>query len=111
MNESITSALSAAVDQVNKLIEVANNPDESRQLHCLREMLFDLWEAAIKKQIDANTPDYTNAIVALQEAEQEAKTAQDDLSKIGDAIQKAVSAAKAADKVIQLGLQIAKFFQ
>ena len=66
MNETITSALSAAVDQVNKLIEVATDQDQARQLHCLREMLFDLWEAAIKKQIDADTPDYTDAIDALQ---------------------------------------------
>jgi len=109
-NDTVRSALSEAVDEINKLISVSTDPDQARQLHCLREIFFDLWEGAIKAEIDDAAPIYTDAITQLQQSESAAAAAQADISKIADAIQKAVSAAKAVDKVLNLGLQIAKFF-
>jgi hypothetical protein len=109
-NDTIRSALSEAVDEINKLISVTADPDEARQLHCLREIFFDLWEGAIKAEIDDSSPIYTNAITLLQQSEAAAEAAQEDISQIADAISKAVSAAKVVDKVLNLGVEIAKFF-
>ena len=68
-NDTVRSALSEAVDEVNKLISVSTDPDQARQLHCLREIFFDLWEGAIKAEIDDAAPIYTDAITQLQQSE------------------------------------------
>jgi hypothetical protein len=107
---TLPSALSEAVDDLNQLISVSPDPDQSRQLHCLRELLFDLWEAAIKQELDDATPLYTNAIALLQQAESSATAAQSDITKIADAIRKAATAAKVADQILKTGLNIAQYF-
>jgi hypothetical protein len=110
MNDTLRSNLSDAVNEINKLIATTTDPDQLRQLHCLREFFFDLWEAVIKQDIDNTTQLYLTSITLLQQSEAAAKAAQADMAKVADAINKAVAAAKAVDKVVQLGLNIAKFF-
>jgi hypothetical protein len=109
-DDTIRSSLSDAVNEINKLIELTGDPDQLRQLHCLRDFFFDLWEAVIKQDLDDTTPLYAAAITTLRDAETAATTAQTDISKIADAISKAAAAAKAVDQVVNLGLNVAKYF-
>lgn len=109
-NDELQDALSDAVKITNSLISQATDPDTSRKLHCLREFLFDLWEAALRETFDETTQIYSDAITSLKASQKAAEDAQADISKIGEAIKKAAAAAKVLDKLINLGLNIAKFF-
>ena len=109
-NSDLQAALSNAVNYINQLLSQTKDPTLSQNLHCLREFFFDLWEAALRKSLDNTTPLYLNTIAALKTSQASAAAAQADLNQISSAINDAATAAKVADQLINVGLQVAKFF-
>jgi uncharacterized iron-regulated protein len=72
----------------------------------LSEVLFPLWDAALKQQLDTTTPQFQAATTQLNNATQAAQAANADLNQTQQAIQAAVNAAKAIDQVVGVVLPI-----
>jgi hypothetical protein len=104
--ETIRGTLSDTVNELNKLLLLTTDPAEEKRLRELRRIYFALWEEVIKQTIDQMTTQYRDAIEALKIATAKAEEAQEDLSKVADAINKAVVAARAVDGIVKLGIDL-----
>ena len=103
---TLRTNISDAVNELNKLLRQTRDPEEESKLRRLRRFYFALWEEVIKQEIDSSTPDFKDAIEELGLAHKAALAAKEDVQKVADAINRAVSAAKAVDKVVKLGIDL-----
>jgi hypothetical protein len=103
---TLRSSISDAVNELNKLLLVTQDPEEESRIRRLRRIYFALWEEVIQQIIDNRTAQFKDAIEQLTAATKAAVDAQADIKKVSEAINKAVSAAKAVDKVVKLGIEL-----
>jgi hypothetical protein len=104
-SETLRGNLGDAVNELHKLIELAPDEQTEEALRRQRQIYFKLWEAVIKQEIDRTTPLYRDAIKSLKAAAKAATDASADIKKVAAAINKAVAAAKAVDKIVKLGIK------
>ena len=99
-------SISHAVNELNKLLLVTISEEDEHQVRKLRRIYFDLFEAVIIQEIDNKTQDFKEAMTALNSARNAAKKAKRDVEKLTGAIQKAGIAAKAVDKIVNIGIKL-----
>ena len=104
--ETLRGTISDTVNELNKLLLKTTDPEEEKKIRQLRRIYFALWEEVIKQEIDNRTPDFKEAIDSLKVAHDAAVQAKEDLQKISEAINRAVAAAKAVDKIVKLGIDL-----
>lgn len=104
--ETLRGNISDTVNELNKLLLKTTDPEEEGKLRNLRRIYFALWEEVIKQEIDSKTGEFREAIDSLKVARDAAIKAKEDLEKIAEAIDKAVAAAKAVDRIVKLGIDL-----
>jgi uncharacterized protein YnzC (UPF0291/DUF896 family) len=102
--ETLRKNISDTVNELNKLLKETTDPEEEEKLRKLRGIYFKLWEEVIKQEIDNGTQEFKEAIDSLKVARDAAVQAKEDLQKVAEAIDRAVSAAKAVDRIVKLGI-------
>ncbi|GBC60417.1 hypothetical protein DENIS_1369 [Desulfonema ishimotonii] len=103
---TLRSSISDTVNDINKLLIRTRDPEHEKRLRRLRRIYFALWEEVIRQEIASNTHEFKEAIEALEEADAAVEAAKQDMENIVKAINKSVSAAKAVDKVVKLGIDL-----
>ena len=106
MEPNLRHQLTELLNELGKLMVVAPTEEEEQKIRRLIRILFAILDEVLKQEIQSNTKKYRDAIAALDESLELADAAKRDLKRIADAINKAVSAAKAVDKVIGLGIDL-----
>lgn len=101
---TLRSGISDTLNELNKLLLKALDPDEEARIRKLRRTYFTLLEEVINQEIDNRTPDFKDAIEALSIAEQFIVKSKSDIEEVAEAINKAVIAAKAVDKIVKIGI-------
>jgi hypothetical protein len=104
--ETLRRNISDTVNELNKLLKETTDPEEEEKLRKLRGIYFALWEEVIKQEIDNRTQAFKEAIDSLKVAHDAAVQAKEDLQKVAEAIDRAVSAAKAVDRIVKLGIDL-----
>lgn len=104
--ETLRGRISDTVNELNKLLKKTTDPEEEEKLRKLRGIYFALWEEVIKQEIDSGTRAFKEAIDSLKVAYDAAVKAKEDLQKVAEAIDRAVSAAKAVDRIVKLGINL-----
>jgi hypothetical protein len=104
--ETLRGNISDTVNELNKLLRKTTDPEEEEKLRKLRRIYFALWEEVIKQEIDSKTHEFKEAIDSLKAAYDAAVEAKEDLAKIAEAINKAVAAARAVDRIVKLGIDL-----
>jgi hypothetical protein len=104
--ESLRKGISDTVNELNKLLRLTSDPEQETRLRQLRRIYYLLWEEVIEKEIDKNTADYKAALDSLDLAHDTIETAKRDIKKIAEAIDKAVAAAKAVNKIVDFGFDM-----
>lgn len=102
---TLRNTISDTVNELNKLALTTRDAEQQQSLIRLREKYFRLWEAIIKQEIDNRTEDFDNAVTALQKATATIEKAKKDVKNVGDAIEKAVFAAEAVDKIVKIAFK------
>lgn len=102
--ETLRKNIVDTVNELNKLLLKAEDDGERRDIRSLRKLFMLQLEEVIKKELDANAAEFQSAIASLQEAKNAAVDAKADIDAIADAINRAVAAARAVDKVVNLGV-------
>jgi len=100
--DTLRAGISDVVNTLNKLMGNSTDPDEQEQIQKVLRVLFMLWEEVIRQEIDSSTAKYKAALDALSKAEKTAQDAIKDINKVADAIETAVKAAKAVDKIVKV---------
>jgi hypothetical protein len=93
------------VNLINDLNTIARNSDDTDQqdeIIKLLRVLHTLLDEVVRRELDADTPQYQEALGVLKAATAQASAAVEDLRKTAEAIKTAVKAAKAVDQVVQL---------
>jgi len=103
---TLRSGISDTVNELNKLLIKTRDSEEEAKIRKLRRIYFALWEEVIKQDIDKRTMEFKDATEALLIAEQYIEKAKSNIGEIADAINKAVVAAKAIDKIVKLGIDL-----
>lgn len=104
--ETLRSGISDTVNDLNKLLRNTTDTDSEAKLRKLRRIYFALWEEVIKQEIDNRTHEFKDAIESLKVADNTIEEALKDIAKTAESINKAVTAAKAVDKVVKLGIDL-----
>lgn len=104
--ETLRANIGDAVNELNKLLRKTTDAEEEQRIRKLRRIYFALWEEVIEQEIDSRTPEFEQAIDSLKLARDAAVEAKEDLEKIPEAINRAVAAAKAVDKIVKLGIDL-----
>jgi len=104
--ETLRGNISDTVNELNKLLLKTTDPEEEGKIRKLRRIYFALWEEVIKQEIDSRTHEFKEAIDSLKVAHDAAVQAKEDIAKIAEAINRAVSAAKAVDRIVKLGIDL-----
>jgi hypothetical protein len=104
--ETLRSNVSDAVNELNKLLLKTKDSEEKKKIRKVRRIYFALYEEVIKQEIKSNTHEFEEAIDSLQVARDAAVEAKKDINKIAEAINKAVIAAKAVDKIVKIGINL-----
>ena len=104
--ETLRGNISDAVNELNKLLVKTTDPEEEQKIRKLRRIYFALWEEVIKQEIDSKTQEFKEAIDSLKVAHDAAVQAKKDIEKVAEAINRAVSAAKAVDRIVKLGIDL-----
>ena len=102
--ETLRQNLVDAINELNKLILATEDEEIERQIRWMRKLYVQLLEEVIKQEIASNTVEFQAAIEGLQAAKKAAVEAKEDIEKVAKAIERAVQAAKAVDKVVGLGI-------
>lgn len=102
---ALSQQLSAVLDEIHLLIELAPDDQAEGLLRQQRSVYFALLEKVTQHEIDQTTPLYLEALESLKLATKAAADAKMDINKIADAINKVVDATKALDKFAQLGIK------
>ena len=104
--ETLRGNISDTVNELNKLLVKTTDPEEEQKIRKLRRIYFALWEEVIKQEIDSKTQEFKEAIDSLKVAHDAAVQAKKDIEKVAEAINRAVSAAKAVDRIVKLGIDL-----
>ena len=104
--ETLRENIRDTLNELNKLLRKTTDPEEEEKLRKLRGIYFALWEEVIKQEIDNRTQEFKEAIDSLKVAYDAAVQAKEDLQKVAEAIDRAVSAAKAVDRIVKLGIDL-----
>ncbi len=97
---NLLDSLNAIIGQIDTALRsVPAGPDYDR-LAKLRDVFDAMSDQAVHNLYDTNSADYLAAIDTLQTATSSVRDAAKDLSKVASAINTAVAAAKAVDKVV-----------
>jgi hypothetical protein len=104
--ETLRYGLSETLNELNKLLRITSDSDEETKLRKLRRIYFSLFEQVILQEIDKNTIEYKDALESLELAHKTIEDAKADIERVADAINKAVIAAKAVDKIVKLGIDL-----
>jgi hypothetical protein len=104
--ETLRGNISDTVNELNKLLRETTDPEEEQKIRKLRRIYFALWEEVIEQEIDSRTPEFKEAIDSLKIARDAAIEAKEDIQKVAEAIDQAVSAAKAVDRIVKLGIDL-----
>jgi len=102
MDATLRGGLSDLVNTLNKLRNNTDDPDEADRIQKVLRVLFALWEEVIHQDINSQTAAYAKALSSLGEAKAAVQDALTDLKKTAKAINSAVKAAKAVDKIVKL---------
>ncbi len=93
-----------AINELNKLLSLTKDEEQKQAIYKLKRILYTLLDEVIKQDLSNNTPLFQDALESLKEATEVSKKAIKDLEKVVDAINKTALAAKAVDKVVNLGI-------
>jgi hypothetical protein len=104
--ETLRVTISDTVNELNKLLRETTDAEEEQKIRKLRRIYFALWEEVIEQEIDSRTPEFKEAIDSLKIARDAAIEAKEDIQKVAEAIDRAVSAAKAVDRIVKLGIDL-----
>ncbi len=104
--DTLRTGLSDAVNELNKLLRTTNDVDLEARIRRLRRIYFALWEEVIRQDIDNDTHEFKGAIDQLAAAQKTASDAKNNVENVAKAINAAVSAAKAVDQVVKLGIDL-----
>jgi hypothetical protein len=103
---TLRGTLGDAINELNKLLLKTSDPEEEKKIRKLRRIYFALFEEVIKQEIKSGTREFKEAIDALEIAREEAVEAKKDIAKIAEAIKKAVAAARAVDRIVNVGIDL-----
>ena len=94
--------LIALIDRLLTLKDRISEPAQIAHINNVKRILFTLLDQVVEQDLDKNSRDYQNALRVLAEAKSAAESAVQNIEQTAAAIDKAVSAAKSVDKVVQL---------
>ena len=94
--------LIALIDRLLTLKDRISDPAQIAHINNVKRILFTLLDHVVEQDLDRDSRDFQNALLVLAEAKSAAENAVQDIQQAAAAIDKAVSAAKAVDKVVQL---------
>ncbi len=103
---TIRGSIADAINELNKLLLKTSDPGEQKKIRKLRKIYIALFEEVIKQEIKRGTQEFKEAIEALDNARKEAIEAKKNIDKIAEAIKKAVAAAKAVDRIVNVGIDL-----
>lgn len=92
--------LNDLIEKLNALIRATSDPLQQAQLLKLRDAFDAMSDNAVHMLLDVNSADFVTAIGALKNASTAAQQGVVDVSKVAAAINSAVTAANAVDKVL-----------
>jgi hypothetical protein len=104
--ETLREGISDTVNELNKLLRSATDPAQESRLRQLRRIYYLLWEEVIATEIDRTTTDYQEALTSLKQAHRTIEAARRDIARIAEAIDTAVAAAKAVNKIVDFGFDL-----
>lgn len=97
---NLLDLLNKIVEDLNALIRASSDQQQWQKLTKLRDVFDKMSDEAVQQLFDQNTDDYRSAISALQAASSDAQAGLKNVGKVASAINTAVTAANAADKVL-----------
>jgi hypothetical protein len=97
---NMLNLLNDLILKLNALIRATSDPLQQAQLTKLRDAFDAMSDNAVHHLFDANSADFAAAISALQKASAAADQGVADVTKVSTAINTAVTAANAVDKVL-----------
>ncbi len=97
---NLIALISQLIDELDDLIVAATDPLQQAQLRKLRDALDAMNDQAVHQLFDATSQQFTDACTALKSATAAATIATSDLTKVAGAINTAVAAANAVDKLV-----------
>jgi hypothetical protein len=103
---TLRGTLGDAINELNKLLLKTSDPEEEKKIRQLRRIYFTLFEEVIMQEINRGTQEFKEAIDSLEIARKEAVEAKKDIAKIAEAINKAIAAAKAVDRIVNVGIDL-----
>jgi hypothetical protein len=97
---NLLSLLSELIDALDVLIRAISDPLQQAQLVKLRECFEAMSDSAVHQLFDTTSQDFKDATIALGSATTAAKQGVSDVGKVASAINSAVTAANAVDKIL-----------
>jgi hypothetical protein len=97
---NLLNLLNDLIVRLNALIRATSDPLQQAQLSKLRDAFDAMSDSAVHQLFDVTSPDFSAATSALQSASAAADQGVADLTKVSTAINSAVTAANAVDKVL-----------
>ena len=106
METTMGEQIFLAVNNLNKLLAVTEDPIERKKIARSKDAYILLLRDVINQDLDNEAELFHKAISGLKEATAIAKEAKDDISKIATAINKAADAAKVVDQLVKVGIDL-----
>lgn len=97
---NLLNLLSDLIQALNALIRATSDPLQQAKLVKLRDAFEAMSDSAVHQLFDSTSAEFTDAIAQLQRATTAATQGLADVNKVSSAINTAVSAANAVDKVL-----------
>lgn len=100
-SNTIRGNLVDALNEMTKLLEVCENRDQCFEIRIKIRELFQSLDRVIAASLDSTTPDFDDAIKALQSLTNEATEAKRKLDKVAVVINKAATAIGKVEKLVR----------
>jgi hypothetical protein len=97
---TLLNLLNSMVVSLDALIRATTDPFQQAQLTKLRDAFDAMSDQAVNQLFDQNSVDYAAAVSALNQASADATAGTAAVAKVATAINSAVAAANAADKIL-----------
>ena len=100
-DETIRKNLIDAINEMTRLLEACNDPDEKFKIRIKIRELFHELDKVIVATLDSGTDEFNEALKSLKELTKKANEARDDLEKVAEVINKAAEAVGKVEKTVK----------
>lgn len=100
-NNTIRGNLVDAINEITILLEVCEDPNQCFEIRIKIRELFHMLDRVIVASLDSTTPEFDEAITALQALTTKATEAKLSLNKVAEVIQKAATAIGKVEKLVK----------